>query len=136
MYGLLNIAACVAVVLSGMPHVFCACGCSGTVGRGAARHHDSAPACPHCASHRSHSPQDSPRPCECPHCRQVQATAPDRPATTHSPAGGAWLGVAPPAAMLAPLAIQECPFAADVGPPADSPGPLCPLPILFGHLLF
>jgi hypothetical protein len=126
------------LVLSGLPHVFCACGCGGPHG-GEARAAEPEPSCPGCAREDRPKPAESPEPCECPGCELVVAAVWPAPKSLPAPSSSAaWQEVssAPVGVVVSSPKAAETGLPRDVGPPGRSSRPSAALPILLGHLLF
>jgi hypothetical protein len=125
----LRLAIVVALVLLGLPHVFCACGCA------AAKEEVSASGKSCCGHDNDQPAEKDSKPCECQSCLKVDAVLPG-PEVSDAPGQrcfGAEPGSAGPCVRTA-----ECRMAGALGgagPPVDLPPPSCGLPVLLGRLL-
>ena len=131
----LNIALAAVMALSGLPHVFCACGCAGGEDAPAAKKR-SAPACPHCRpANQGDSAQKAPRPCECPRSDRVQATSQTVTVQVSQPETGPWSAAAQEAAILFADSDWRPDRSGALGPPGSLAATATSIPILLGRLL-
>ena len=122
------------VVLAGVPHSFCACGCCDPVKASAPNR--AAGACPHCA-HRVDGPVPSspPSQCECGDCHQIRAlpTPPGRSLDVGRPEWRAHVEAhAPTLQRAAPGAPGS---AGGRDSPRQPPGPGVSISLLLGRFL-
>lgn len=124
-----------ALVLSGLPHMFCACGASSGC---QTRIVDGGSTCPGCSPAKSEKPIKDSEPCECPCCNVGRGVA-----IPASPLGAAlvpvvgWYedDVTPIIWVAEPHQVTVAVLGHDLRPPAISNRPSAALPILLGHLL-
>jgi hypothetical protein len=124
-----------ALVLSGLPRMLCACGASSGC---RSQIVDGGSVCPGCSRANSKKPAKAPEPCECPCCNldRVVAVPGSPPSAAPVPAVGGYEDDAPPIVWVAePRRVIVAVLGHDLRPPALSNRPSAALPILLGHLL-
>ena len=122
-----RIAIIVGLLLGGVPHALCACGCGDGVEQKAERK------CPHCDD-RDAPTGEEPNPCKCRNCSLVKAVVGASPANDHSFRPVFRLASAP-VPSVQPVAVRSVSHGSAMESPGSLPPP-CGLPILLEHLLF
>jgi hypothetical protein len=129
MHVCLRLAIVAAVVLSGLPHAFCACGCK------PATVEESRASCHSCCDASPQQDSEPSEPCKCRTCHVAKAVppAPAARAPALEPTAGCVSMVAVPSERLT---VGDGPDGFGIaGPPQALPPPNCSLSILFGHML-
>ena len=118
------------LVLSGLPHAFCNCGCAEVAGK------KSEPSCRSCCDSHGEQSSENPKPCKCRVCRVVKAVPPGPMAK--APSLDRTSSVLPMSAALNVRAVVFSASEKSGGAILSQalPPPACGLPILLGHLLF
>jgi len=122
-----RIAIIVGLLLGGVPHAFCACGCGDGVEQKAARK------CPHCDDQGTPA-DENPNPCKCRNCSLVKAVVGASPANDYS-LRPIFRLTSTPIPSVQGVAGQPVHRGSAMESPGSLPPP-CGLPILLEHLLF
>ncbi len=125
-----NLAIILGLVLSGLPHAFCNCGCAETAVR------EAAPSCPHCGGDDSDSTPRQSNPCECQVCQIVKGVPPGPVVKAPSLDLSSRVSSAPSGLSVQGVLGHSPEQICGASPPTALPRSYCALPILFGHLLF
>ena len=131
---LVSIVLAAAIALTGVPHVFCACGCGGSseLEQIDAR----APVCPFCGNHRpDQTPDDCPAPCKCGSCDIIDAIVTGRTTPISLMAAVGCVGLEHLPSLSEPAQASTPGVRSGVELPAHLAGLHCALVIFLGHLL-